>query len=200
MGYITAYVIQLSGSAVICAVIYTINSLFFGVCLYIGVFLRDLHQTYHRIDKLYTSNSIWFAHKFDGAENSSNLPNNNKTKTSQLNDRAIGSFDGRLELGRINQATTLIKKFVEDHNDILRWIEIWTEIEYNFLLCVRGLVELWEVSMLIISKQFNRFAEKFAQLTSGMIFVTFVLSISWICTSFFQIHSVSVSLFPSPPL
>lgn len=200
MGYITAYVIQLSGSAVICAVIYTINSLFFGVCLYIGVFLRDLHQTYHRIDKLYTTNSIWFAHKFDGAENSSNLPNNNKTKTSQLNDRAIGSFDGRLELGRINQATTLIKKFVEDHNDILRWIEIWTEIEYNFLLCVRGLVELWEVSMLIISKQFNRFAEKFAQLTSGMIFVTFVLSISWICTSFFQIHSVSVSLFPSPPL
>lgn len=120
MGYITAYVIQLSGSAVICAVIYTINSLFFGVCLYIGVFLRDLHQTYHRIDKLYTTNSIWFAHKFDGAENSSNLPNNNKTKTSQLNDRAIGSFDGRLELGRINQATTLIKKFVEDHNDILR--------------------------------------------------------------------------------
>lgn len=46
--------------------------------------------------------------------------------------------------------------------------------------------------MSIIPKQFNRFAEKFAQLTSGMIFVTFVLSISWICTSFFQIHSVSV--------
>lgn len=120
MGYITAYVIQLSGSAVICAIIYTINSLFFGICLYIGVLLRDLHQTYHHIDKLYTTNSGWAAYKCNGAEHSSNFSNNNKAKTLQLNDRAIGSFGGRIELGRINQATTLIKKFVEDHNDILR--------------------------------------------------------------------------------
>lgn len=38
--------------------------------------------------------------------------------------------------------------------------------------------------------QLFRFAKNFADLTTGMIFVTFILSISWICTSFFQIHSV----------
>lgn len=48
-----------------------------------------------------------------------------------------------------------------------------------------------DTNILCVQHIFRRFAENFANLTTGMIFITFALSVSWICTSFFQIHSVS---------
>lgn len=44
------------------------------------------------------------------------------------------------------------------------------------------------------SVYFIRFIEHFGDIMSGIIFVTFFISILWICTSLYQIHAVSVVL------
>lgn len=123
MGYITAYAIQLSGSAIICAIIYTINSLFFGICWYIRVLLLDLQQTFSRGNMLYRNDERSMEHKTYDAKRPAKRTNNNKIKRFQSNRTAIRLFDNltdRTELTHIYQVTKLIKKFVEDHNDILR--------------------------------------------------------------------------------
>lgn len=127
MGYIIAYSIQLSGSAIICAIIYTINSLFFGICWYIRVLLLDLQQTFSRINKLYTSDGRSMGYKTYAAKRPFKRTNNNKIKSLQSNGTEIRSFANPTdpaELAHINHVTKLIKNFVEDHNDILRWISM----------------------------------------------------------------------------
>lgn len=53
VGYSVCYGIQLIGSASICAVIYTVNSLFFGVCWYIRSLMSDLITIFDQINGLY---------------------------------------------------------------------------------------------------------------------------------------------------
>lgn len=52
-GYCVAYGIQLTGSAVICAIIYTINSFFFGICWYIRVLLFDLKSIFNDFNEIF---------------------------------------------------------------------------------------------------------------------------------------------------
>lgn len=51
-GYSISYSIQLCGSASICSVIYTNNSLFFGVCWYFRALLFDLISIFSQMSKL----------------------------------------------------------------------------------------------------------------------------------------------------
>lgn len=53
IGYSISYIIQLSGSASICATIYTINTLFFGVCWYTRTLLHDLNSIISEINDLF---------------------------------------------------------------------------------------------------------------------------------------------------
>lgn len=55
LGYTTAYFIQCSGSGVICTIIYTINSFFFGACKYIEALLLDLKSIFDLIDVVYAN-------------------------------------------------------------------------------------------------------------------------------------------------
>lgn len=126
IGYTIAYLIQLIGSSVICSIIYTITSFFFGVCYYFKALLIDSCSIFSEIDEFY---------QIKGRE---------PTKTdyySVLTERV--------------KVRNLLKKFVETHIDAVRFIE------------------------------------HFGELMSGTIFVTFAISITWICTSLFQFHAVS---------
>lgn len=51
-GYAISYLIQVSGSASICAVIYLINSLFFGICWYVRSLLFDLNSIFTEISEV----------------------------------------------------------------------------------------------------------------------------------------------------
>lgn len=128
-GYLLAYAIQLSGSAVICAIIYTINSLFFGICGYIRVLLLDLQQTFGRINALYAGGSTRTPHEHgataDSARSSTKRTTNKSSRTKKFQPsakvmRSFASIADPVGVARINQATTLLRKFVGDHNDILR--------------------------------------------------------------------------------
>lgn len=129
-GYLLAYAIQLVGSAVICAVIYTINSLFFGICGYIRVLLLDVQQTFDRINALYAGGSARTSHEHGAAADSARSPTtkrtsnkSSRTKKFQSSAKVLRSFASITDpvgVARINQATTLLRKFVGDHNDILR--------------------------------------------------------------------------------
>lgn len=52
-GFAAAYIIQWAGSGVICAIIYTINSCFFGICWYIEALLFDLNSIFDLLDAVY---------------------------------------------------------------------------------------------------------------------------------------------------
>lgn len=125
VGYLTAYAIQLSGSAVICAIIYTINSLFFGICLYIRVLLLDLQQTFDRINDLYVGKST---RANTGSADPPTKRSNASTKfqSSAMLIRSFASIADPIGMARMNQATKMLKKFVKDHNDIIRWAVFWS--------------------------------------------------------------------------
>lgn len=50
VGYIVAYSVQLIGSWVICAIICTVNSFFFGVCWYFEALIFDLKSMFAQND------------------------------------------------------------------------------------------------------------------------------------------------------
>lgn len=52
-GYTAAFLIQLIGSWVICAIICTVNSFFFGICWYIEALLFDLKSIFKQINNCY---------------------------------------------------------------------------------------------------------------------------------------------------
>lgn len=67
IGYSVCYGIQLSGSASICSIIYTVNSLFFGICWYNRTLLFDLISIFDEIDELYASDKA-NKNEFDAAK------------------------------------------------------------------------------------------------------------------------------------
>lgn len=90
-GYCVAYGIQLTGSAVICAIIYTINSFFFGICWYIRVLLFDLKSTFSDFNEIFNEKL--------------NL-NQGKKSTSAKNNQPS------------HQPNKLLENFVEFHRNI----------------------------------------------------------------------------------
>lgn len=141
IGYTICYIVQLSGSASICAIIYTVNSLFFGVCWYVRTLLFDLHSIFVQINELF----------------------------------ATENYDAKTIL----KSRVFLRKYVQTHNNIIRYAVLYqykTFRKYSHS-----------------NKFFIRFVEHFGEIMSGIIFVTFFISILWICTSFFQIHVVSFS-------
>lgn len=54
IGYNFAFLIQLMGSWVICAIICTINSFFFGICWYFEALMFDLKSIFQQINNYLT--------------------------------------------------------------------------------------------------------------------------------------------------
>lgn len=102
IGYFTSYVIQITGSASICAIIYTVNSLFFGVCWYVRTLLFDLHSIFVQINELYEKRD---EHRnCDG----SNTIHNNKVDGKRTKMHSVNYY-------------SLLRNYVREHNKIIRY-------------------------------------------------------------------------------
>lgn len=77
-----------------------------------------------------------------------------------------------------------LNEFIGFHFSIIALVSIYRNIKKK-----KKMFEFF--SFIIWHFTFCSVIEKFGDLMSGTVFMTFAISVTWLCTSFFQIHAVS---------
>lgn len=146
IGYNVAFLVQLIGSWVICAIICTVNSFFFGVCWYFEALIFDLKSIFVQIN-------------------------------NRLGDKRYATATARIVIRQ------KLNEFIGFHTNIIALVtfSMWNFLNMYLFFLFSNMNTHFCISSVI---------DEFRDLMSGTIFVTFAISVTWLCTSLFQIHAV----------